>query len=173
MYSENVILREILEARERRARTQIELMNTFRMPLVSFTLNIPGKDKNSYIYIKVHEMGIYLLEEELGKLNINIVSKMVRNTTAGAEAFLSINMDPMHLKKITVSIEEKNELGRLFDFDVLNTKGENISRIQIGLQERKCLLCNENAKGCGRSRKHSIDDLLNKVNQIIKNYNDH
>lgn len=82
-------------------------------------------------------------------------------------------MDPMNLKKITVSIEEKNELGRLFDFDVLNTKGENISRIQIGLQERKCLLCNENAKGCGRSRKHSIDDLLNKVNQIIKNFNEH
>lgn len=173
MCGERVILKQILEARENRVRTQIELMNIFRMPLVSFTLNIPGKDKSSYIYIKVHEMGIYLLEEELGKLNINIVNKMVRNTAAGAEAFLSINMDPMHLKKITVSIEEKNELGRLFDFDVLNTKGENISRIQIGLQERKCLLCNENAKGCGRSRKHSIDDLLNKVNQIIKNCSEH
>ncbi|HEY8804296.1 MAG TPA: citrate lyase holo-[acyl-carrier protein] synthase [Clostridium sp.] len=167
MDNESVILKEILEARENRARMQIKLINMFKTTLVSFTLNIPGQEKRSSIYIKLHEIGIYLLEEELRKQKIEVVHKIVKITTAGAEAFLNIDADPMHLKKITVSIEEKNELGRLFDFDVFTINGEQISRRQIGLPERKCLLCNENAKVCGRSRKHSIDDLLNKVHQVI------
>jgi len=167
MYNENVMLKEILEAREKRARTQRELINMYKTTLVSFTLNIPGQQKNSSLFTKAHEIGIRLLEEELRNQNINIVHKTVNNTAAGAEALLNIEVDPMHLKKITVSIEEKNELGRLFDFDVFTTNVEPISRRKIGLPERKCLLCYDNAKVCGRSRKHSIDSLLNKIYQII------
>jgi holo-ACP synthase len=171
MNNESLILKEILEAKEKRARVQKELINTFKTTLVSFTLNIPGQEKNSSIFKKVHETGICLLEEELHKRNINVVHKTVNDTAAGVEAFLNIDMDSMCVKKITVSIEEKNELGRLFDFDVFTINGEHISRKQIGLLERNCLLCKKNAKICGRSKKHSIDDLLNKIDKIIKDYN--
>ncbi|MBU3071858.1 citrate lyase holo-[acyl-carrier protein] synthase [Clostridium estertheticum] len=167
MYSESIILKEILEAREKRARTQTKLISMFKTTLVSFTLNIPGQEKNNSIFKKAHELGINLLEKELGIQNVKVVNKLVNFTVAGTEAFLNIDMDPIQLKKITVSIEEKNDLGRIFDFDVINTNGEQISRRQLNLALRKCLLCNENAKVCGRSRKHSIDDLLIKIYQVI------
>ena len=73
MNNESLTLKEILEARETRARTQRALINTFRTTLVSFTLNIPGVEKNNTIFFEVHEMGIRLLEEELKKNNIKLV----------------------------------------------------------------------------------------------------
>lgn len=170
MYSESIILKQILEAREKRARTQTKLISMFETTLVSFTLNIPGQEKNNIIFKKAHELGINLLEKELGIQNVNVVHKAVNVTAAGTEAFLIIDMNPIQLKKITVSIEEKNDLGRIFDFDVINTNGEQISRSQLNLAQRKCLLCNDNAKVCGRSRKHSMDDLLNKIYQVINAY---
>jgi holo-ACP synthase len=170
MKNESVILNEILNARETRANTQKELIDRYKTTLVSFTLNIPGAEKNSPVLTRIHEMGIDLLEEELRKHNIKIVHKVIRNSAAGAEAFISMDADPLDVKTITVGIEEKDEIGRLFDFDVLTIKMEQVSRTQIGLNERKCLLCNGRAKVCGRSRKHSIEDLLNKVNRIIDAY---
>ncbi|MFC6604240.1 citrate lyase holo-[acyl-carrier protein] synthase [Ectobacillus funiculus] len=65
MKNESVILNEILNARETRANTQKELIDRYKTTLVSFTLNIPGPEKNSPIFTKVHEEGICLLEEEL------------------------------------------------------------------------------------------------------------
>lgn len=170
MNSEMQVLDEILKAREQRARTQSELINIFRTTLISFTLNIPGSEKNNPSFTKVCAIGIDLLEEELKKQNIKIINKVVRNSAAGAEAFLNVAADAISVKRITVSIEEKNDLGRLFDLDVFTSSGELISRSQLALSERKCLLCGESAKVCGRSRKHSIEELLNKVYDIIDIY---
>src|SRR5690349_21525265 len=154
MKNESVILNEILDARETRANTQKELIDRYKTTSVSFTLNIPGPEKNIPIFTKVHEEGIYLVEEELQNQHKKILYKITRNTASGAEAFMVIDADPLDVKKITVFIEEKNEVGRLFDFDVFSNKMEQISRSQLGLNERMCLVCNDSAKVCGRSRKH-------------------
>lgn len=169
MSMENHILKEILEAREKRACTQRELINTFKTTLISFTLNIPGEEKNNDVFTKVHEKGIYLLEEELRKQNINIIHKMVNKTPAGLEAFFNVDGDSVLIKKITVSIEEKKQVGRLFDLDIFTAEGKQVSRSEIGLPPRKCLLCDENAKVCARSRKHSTEELVSKIHQLINN----
>ncbi|MFB9760289.1 citrate lyase holo-[acyl-carrier protein] synthase [Ectobacillus funiculus] len=168
MKNESVILNEILNARETRANTQKELIDRYKTTLVSFTLNIPGPEKNSPIFTKVHEEGICLLEEELRNQHKKILYKITRNTAAGAEAFMVIDADPLDVKKIAVFIEEKNKVGRLFDFDVFTNKMEQISRSQLGLNERMCLVCNDSAKVCGRSRKHSTEELLEKLYGLIK-----
>jgi holo-ACP synthase len=170
MRNESLILNEILNAREKRANTQKELIDRFKTTLVSFTLNIPGAQKNSPIFTRVHKEGIHLLEEELQQQNIKILYKATRNSAAGAEAFIIVDADSLSIKKVTVSIEELNETGRLFDFDVINTRMEQISRSQIGLNERKCLICNDSAKVCGRSRKHSTEELLVKIDQLVDKY---
>lgn len=161
------ILNEILEAKEKRAKTQRELLNIFRTTLISFTLNIPGAEKNNESFSKVHQIGCCLLEEKLEKQGIKIVHKMINTSAAGSEAFFSIDAAAADVKKVTVSIEENHKLGRLFDFDVFNISGEQISRTQLGLSERKCLLCSENAKVCARSKKHDINVVLNKLYEII------
>jgi holo-ACP synthase len=170
MNKESRVLEEILKAREKRAKTQRELINIYRTTLISFTLNVPGAEKNNPSFTKIHEIGIHLLEEELRKQNIKLIHKIVQITADGDEAFLTVGSDSLSVKRITTAIEEKHELGRLFDFDVFNINGEQVSRIELGLPERKCLLCNDSAKVCGRSRKHSVDELLNKVYELIDYY---
>lgn len=170
MNNEQAALEEILNAREQRAEKQRKLINTYKTTLISFTLNIPGANKNSEIFAKIHDVGISLLEEKLYKENISVLKKIVNTTAAGREAFLSVEADALSIKRITASIEEEHKLGRLFDFDVFDCSGSLISRTEIGFGERKCLLCGENAKVCGRSRRHSLDDLLSRVYELINEY---
>lgn len=170
MKSTSNILDEILEAKEKRAQIQKELLNMFKATLISFTLNIPGAEKNNESFAKLHKKGICLLEEELKKHNVEILYKMLNNSAAGAEAFLNVDADALIVKRITVSIEENHKLGRLFDFDVFTKTGEQISRTDLGVSERKCLLCGENAKVCGRSRKHPVEELLNKVYELMDEF---
>lgn len=162
------VLNEILDARENRAGKQRELIDKYKTTLVSFTLNIPGARKSDSSFTIAHEAGISLLEDELRKNNIKLVNKEVRVTAAGDEAFLNVDADETFVKKITVTIEDEHKLGRLFDFDVFSNCGEQINRAILGLPQRKCLLCKENAKVCARSGRHSINELLDKIYKLIK-----
>lgn len=166
MIKEKQVLEEILDAREKRVEKQKELLNIYQNTLISFTLNIPGVEKQNSTFTKIHKKGIELLEEELSKQNIELLCKIVQATADGDEAFLVVDAGPWVIKRITTSIEEKHKLGRLFDFDVINKDGEQLSRSGIGLHLRTCLLCNNSAKACGRSRSHSVSELLDKIYEI-------
>ncbi|MDR3593286.1 citrate lyase holo-[acyl-carrier protein] synthase [Clostridium sp.] len=167
MNKKEQVIEQILNAREKRAEMQKELINIYKNTLISFTLNIPGVEKNNPTFTKIHESGIELLEEELNKYNVKLVYKAVQTTADGDEAFLVVDAGPWFVKRITTSIEGNHRLGRLFDYDVFNNNGEQVSRSGIGLHARRCLLCNNTAKACGRSRKHSINELLDKIYEII------
>lgn len=167
MNKEEQVLEKILNAREKRAEMQRELINIYKNTLISFTLNIPGVEKSNPTFTKIHESAIELLEEELDKQNIKLVYKMVQTTADGDEGFLVVDEDQWRIKRITTSIEENHRLGRLFDFDVFNKDGEQVSRSEIGLHARKCLLCNNSAKACARNRNHSVIEILNRIYEII------
>ena len=63
------------------------------------------------------------------------------------------------LKEMTVDIEEADELGRLFDLDVLDVDGRKLERFE----ERGCLICGAIGKGCARSRAHTVEELQKKT----------
>lgn len=170
MYIQNVLLKEILEAKENRAKVQRELIIEYKTTLISFTLNIPGINKRGDLFKKVHDTGINELEQELNNQKIDVQYKKLNSSYAGYEAFFCIDVDPAIIKKIVVNIEEKNELGRLFDFDVFDKNFILISRTELGLPKRRCLLCEGITAECTRSRKHHIDKVLNKINIIINKY---
>jgi holo-ACP synthase len=167
MNKKEQVIEQILNAREKRAEMQKELINIYKNTLISFTLNIPGVEKNNPTFTKIHESGIQLLEEEFDKQNIKLLHKKVKTTADGDEAFLVVDAGAWSVKKITTFIEENHRLGRLFDFDVFNENGEQLSRSGIGLHARRCLLCSNSAKACGRSRKHSVNELLNSIYELI------
>lgn len=167
MIKEKQVIEQILDAREKRAEKQRELINIYQNTLISFTLNIPGAEKRNPTFSKIHKKGIELLVEELIKQNIKLLCKTVQISADGDEAFLVVDADPWIIKRITTSIEENHKLGRLFDIDVINKNGEQVSRSGIGLHSRRCLLCNNSAKECGRSRSHSVSELLAKIYELI------
>ena len=68
------------------------------------------------------------------------------------------------MKEITTRLEEQDELGRLFDMDVLGPEGEKLSRPAV----RRCLVCGGPVQACARSRAHSLETLQERTEQILK-----
>ena len=126
-----------------------------------------------------------------GRSTVQLLHEEFRPLITGPEGYLVLGCTSpqqtaeelaIEIKKAAVAAEESDALGRLFDMDVLViddalkadenghyslTDIRSISRSQLGAGPRKCLLCGENAKACARSRAHSMDDLLNKINEIL------
>ena len=126
-------------------------------------MNIPGPIKTNNEIKKAFNIGKNLILEKLKENNIEILEIQELNKNTGNELFISVNSLAKKIKNITVSIEEASELGRLFDMDVIDINFEKLSRESF----RKCLICEEQAQECGRSRKHSVEELQNKVEKIL------
>ncbi|MGC2872050.1 citrate lyase holo-[acyl-carrier protein] synthase [Ihubacter sp. mB4P-1] len=166
MTERTVTLYEILESRENRVRRQEELLLEFGGVLISVTLNIPGSVKDRPSYRKALRMGIEMLKKKLPEGRILHIE--VRELPTGAEAYFIVDgMTASEVKRITVEIEDSSSIGRLFDMDVLAEKG-SVSRVDLGMQSRRCLLCSEDAKICARTQRHSIDELLTEIDRILE-----
>lgn len=166
---ELMILNEILEGKEQRAKIQKKLIEKYKKTLISCTLNIPGMYKVNETYKKAHDIEVESIENQLKKNNINIVHKEQNVSKAGYETFLVVDSSLEDAKKITISVENNNRLGRLFDLDVFDKNQNQISRCDLGYGKRKCLICNNDAVICSRNKTHSIEEILEKINQLIEN----
>ena len=60
-----VSLEDMLAARERRAAVQQQLLEKYRLPLISYTLNIPGPIKDSPLIRRAFHRGKQLLYSAL------------------------------------------------------------------------------------------------------------
>ena len=154
---------EILNCREKRVVIQNEMIRKYRKPIISFTMNIPGPIKTNNEIKKAFDIGKNLILEKLKENNIEILEIQELNEDTGNELFISTNLLAEKIKNITVVIEESSELGRLFDIDVIDINFEKLSRKSF----RKCLICEKQAQECGRSRKHSVKELQDKIEEIL------
>ncbi|WP_454944688.1 citrate lyase holo-[acyl-carrier protein] synthase [Fusobacterium hwasookii] len=156
-------IEEILDCREKRVTIQNEMIKKYNKPVISFTMNIPGPIKTNNEIKKAFDIGKNLILENLKENNIKVLEIQELNENTGNELFISINSLAEKIKNITVAIEESCELGRLFDIDVIDINFEKLSRKSF----RKCLICEEQAQECGRSRKHSVKELQDKIEKIL------
>ena len=154
---------EVLLSREKRVTIQNEMIKKYKLPIISFTMNIPGPIKTNDEIKKAFDIGKNLILKKLKENNIEILEVQELNENTGNELFISANSSAEKIKDITVTIEENSELGRLFDIDVIDVNFEKLSRKSF----RKCLICEEQAQECGRSRKHSVEELQKKVEEIL------
>lgn len=149
-----VTLAEILAAREKRAQRQKQLLEQFQKPLVCFTMNIAGPVKNSKLITGGFHLGQRLLTAQLDILRQEQVI-----AATGCEGYYIVSGDAVQIKRLTAQLEDSMPIGRLFDMDVLTPDGRKLSREDIHLPGRKCLLCDRPAHICGRSRAHSVEAL--------------
>ncbi len=135
--------------------------------LIDVKMNIPGPIKNNYYLEKLFNLGIRKLEKEFKNKNYTLKLIANWNEDSGTENFYVIDEDIKDVKLICINFEDKTDLGRLFDADVLiKDKRMAISRKDLNLPVRKCFICNKPAKECARSRKHSVVDLQNYISNI-------
>ena len=154
---------EILDCREKRVAIQNKMIKKYNKPVISFTMNIPGPIKVNNKIKKAFDIGKNLILENLKENNIKVLEIQELNENTGNELFISVNSLAEKIKNMTVAIEESCELGRLFDIDVIDINFKKLSRKSF----RKCLICEEQAQECGRSRKHSVKELQDKVEEIL------
>lgn len=160
-------LSEILSGREERvkARDSYLCKNVFACQI---TLNIPGYPKRmpndekaveslSNVFIDKwtslprHEKRI------INAAGVCWIGFFEGNITAATKA-----------KEIAVNIEKITPEGRIFDIDII-LSDKTISRSDLGLPSRTCLLCGRPAKECARERRHSYDELRAVIEKLIKN----
>lgn len=165
-----VSLEEILDAKENRVLEQQKIIETYNLPIISFTLNIPGTIKTFPLAYKAFTEGKRLINNHLKRNHINIKYEKENIHKTGYEAFYAVDYNPYSLKKIMIDIENSCPLGRIFDIDVLKTTGDKIYRKDVNSSNRRCMLCKESAHVCSRSKKHNTDELITKIIEIIYEY---
>ena len=155
-------LQEILEAREKRVQRRTALLKQYQKPVICFTMNIAGPVKYSPLIARGFSMGCEALLAQLEGIALLHQERLPRLT--GCEAFFVADCDSETLKRLTVELEEASPLGRLFDLDVTDETGRTLSRSA----DRRCLLCSNSARVCGRSRTHSVQQLQEKTESILR-----
>lgn len=172
MENREVTLQEVLDFREEKVNIQKKMCEgNLNGTLVSLGMNIPGPVKtDSSIYSAFHE-GRKTLENVILENSGRIAKEQVLEKNAGyAAVYLIQGIERIKVKEIAIALEETHPLGRLFDVDVLKQNLEPISRTELGVTGRKCLICGKNAKICGRSRAHTIQELQAKTTAIIEQW---
>lgn len=162
-----VSLEEMLIAREQRVMMQSNLIQNYRVPIISFTLNIPGPVKVFDNLPEIFDNGCEQIEHMLERNHTSFFFASSIEEKTGYEAFFCADGSPEELKKLMTDLEDSSTVGRLYDIDVLRVDGTKVSREEFGLAPRRCLLCGESAHACSRSRRHSVEELIERIKEII------
>lgn len=158
-------LLEILSGREERALKQQELLQNGGF-VCQIALNIPGIPKR--IAGDSEILAVY--ENKLAELFcIKPQKRIFLENGAGIAVLLFFNGSKdsaYELKKQACLLEETALAGRIFDIDVI-TKDGSISRTELGLPRRRCIICGDDAKACAKEQKHDIRELRAAVERLI------
>ena len=155
-------MEQILAAREARADYQKELLAQYRHTLVCFTMNIPGSQKDSPLVRLAFRAGCARLEEAFPKQSF----RKLRFTAAGPEAFYALPDAAETVKAALAALEEEEPIGRLWDMDVLNERGEKLSR---GFA-RPCIVCGGDAKACAKAGTHSAEEASSAAERLLRDF---
>lgn len=164
---QQVTLEALLRAREERALLQKQLLAQYPGTLICFTMNIPGPTKCSQLILRGFRLGMARLEAQLAGANLQILHTQYHTPYTGCEAYYIVAAPAEMLKRMCVEIEDAEPVGRLFDMDVIDRQGRKAERTLLGAPRRKCLLCQEDAAVCGRSRRHSVEQLQAETHRLL------
>ena len=158
-----VTLSEMLDARDRRALAQRQLLEEYGLPLLSFTMNIPGPVKDSPLIRRGFDEGLRRLDAALSSAGIEPLSRRVTHAVTGHEFLCAVRAEAPAVKAICTRIEDASPMGRLFDLDVIGPDGQKLSRPA----ERRCLCCGTAGRGCASRRLHSLEELSAAVTKLL------
>lgn len=162
---DNDLMNRILGDREKRYNEVLNLIDRTGNIVVCGKVNYPGVDKcNPYI-----QRAFEILKDAL-LTSFKIDDYAVLKGYDGPAIIFSSNLKIFDAKGAAVKIEEEHPLGRIFDIDVYRIDGSPVSRTELDLPYRKCIICGKNAKVCVRQRAHDINEVIGKINSMIENY---
>lgn len=162
-----VSLFDVLANKEARVKRQQGWLKSHSLPLASFSINMPGPVKMNEAAMHIFNEGIDAVIYACNGHGWRIVTRQIIHEKTGPEALFVIEAPSASMLKLAMmQIESSHPLGRLMDLDVLGADGKIVSRQGCQIARRKCLICEEDAVVCARSRRHDLPTLLNKINEM-------
>jgi len=165
-----ISVEDMLAAKDNRFAYQQNLTKNYSGTIVSFKLNIPGAVKSNDIIVDIFNEGLLAWNQCIFENGFEVLKFKSSYEKTGPEYFAVLQDAPLLIKEMTAKIEEEHFLGRLFDFDVLDSKLQQYGRSQIGKPRRKCLICEDDAFVCGRSRIHDLEDVITHIVNLATTY---
>jgi holo-ACP synthase / triphosphoribosyl-dephospho-CoA synthase len=153
---------DVLSAREERAGFQVQLIEQWNLPLIVLKANVPGCNK----YDPYSLYAVTTIANEILSIATSVFTTR-QHTSEGCIVFIVCSQDAKEVKLKMITIEENHPLGRIVDIDVLDEKGNLLSRREFGHSFRTCYLCNLPANECSRNQTHSIKDIKSHIEQIV------
>lgn len=157
---------DVLRARDERAERQTGLLQRYGAPIISFTMNIAGEIKHDAWIERAFREGQRRIEAQLAWRGAAVLESVQTIAFTGCEQLWAAQANAEKLKAWMQAIEEADELGRLFDIDVIDAGGVKLER----KHPRRCLICNGDAKICGRNRSHPAPELYLRAQDIIRRH---
>ena len=158
-----VTLEQLLQSRDNRAKHQKDLLDSHPgRSLLCMTVQLPGPEKRNATSLKIAKAGVEAIREAFSP-----EFEELRDLETGYEAYFLVPLSGQDAKRLACQIEDTHPLGRLMDIDVLIT-ALCVSRTDIGLQPRKCLLCGNEVRYCMRAKTHTTAELLSKIEEMVK-----
>ena len=156
----------ILRARESRQGVLSQALSKGHLATVFLSLNIPGFEKTPPGSEALFFWGLRALSAAFPEIAIS--GKAC--DALGHYAILSLDLDPVAVKKRCISLEMSEPFARLIDLDVYSCEGLQIDRGSIGLSGRTCLLCDQPAVECIRAKRHTFEDVIGKIHELLSDF---
>lgn len=154
-----VSLADVLEAKENRARLREQIRQTFGLPVLTFSVNCPGPEKDSPDIRRLLRFAVGAFADKAAVCQIRSREERFVFDPAGPFALVAVDGDPELSKRLAVAIEDLPDYGRLLDVDVYDGTGRPLSRSALRLPPRACFLCANDAVSCMREARHTLDAL--------------
>ena len=162
-------LQAVLDARTARAWLQSFLLRSLAAGcVVQISLNIPGFPKRLAHDDEALRRARQILLSDTAWTPTAEIS--LRNAAGNATllAFANENTEDIRQAKgVAIGIEDRTPWGRVLDIDVITPAG-GVSREDLELAPRKCILCAEPAKLCARSRSHPYAALRTRAGELLQ-----
>jgi holo-ACP synthase CitX len=172
-----VTLEQLLQSRDNRAKHQKDLLESHPgRSLLCMTVQLPGPEKRNEISLAIAKAGVKAVRDAFEP-----EYEELRDLETGYEAYFLVPLSGEDAKRTACHIEDNHPLGRLMDLDVVVGHDDRvmpgstgylhpISRESLGLKPRKCLLCDNEVRYCMRAKNHSKEELLSRIEQMLKEY---
>lgn len=149
-----VALDDILAARDARVARQQAMLAQGGV-LLSLTLVAPGAVKRSPLLDAIFAAALAALRPLVDDARARIEAV----DDSGHHALYLLDGEARDWKTRMLALENRAPLSRLWDIDIIDRDGVAVSRRDLGLPPRRCLLCDDDAKTCARERRHDIAAL--------------
>lgn len=163
-------LQNVLDFREKRARVQAELRALYGATVISITINMPGSAKYSKDTVNLAYSATDLVRKRMLQAGFGLLEERIYHDCAGPAVCMAVEGDASSVKAVTVAIEEEERFGRILDLDVFDAAGKQISRSNLKLSGRPCMVCSEAAIVCMRERRHGQDEVTRAVQTLLQKY---